>query len=220
MRSHHTFRFALSLVGFVVVAAIGRAQAQPALSELEIADKARIAILKLPYYGVFDLLAFELHGSTVTLGGDVYRASLKKEAEDAVKKIPGVTQVINKIEVLPVSIEDDRIRMELFRRIYTDDFLSKYGTPVAGLDGLRFGRRYWGRGFGAWPGFRTGAWGRSPFLGMEPLGNYGIHIIVKQGNVTLYGTVSSEADKTKAGMDARSVFGVHSVDNEIQVVRD
>jgi osmotically-inducible protein OsmY len=55
---------------------------------------------------------------------------------------------------------------------------------------------------------------------MEPLGNYGIHIIVKQGNVTLYGTVSSEADKTKTGMDARSVFGVHSVDNESQVIRD
>jgi hyperosmotically inducible protein len=219
MRSH-TLRFTLSLVGLLVVAAIARAQAQPALSELEIADKVRIAILKLPYYGVFDLLAFEVHGSTVTLGGEVYRASLKKEAEDAVKKIPGVTQVINKIEVLPVSIDDDRIRMEVFRKIYTDDFLSKYGTPVAGLDGLRFGRRYWGRGFGTWPGFRTGVWGRTPFLGMEPLGNYGIHIIVKQGNVTLFGTVSSEADKTKAGLDARSVFGVHSVDNEIQVVRD
>jgi hyperosmotically inducible protein len=219
MRSH-TLRFSLSLVGFLVVAAIARAQAQPSLSELEIADKVRIAILKLPYYGVFDLIAFEVHGSTVTLGGEVYRASLKKEAEDAVKKIPGVTQVINKIEVLPVSIDDDRIRMELFRKIYSDDFLSKYGTPLPGLDGMRFGRHYWGRGFGAWPGFRTGVWGRTPFLGMEPLGNYGIHIIVKNGNVTLFGTVSSEVDKTKAGLDARSVFGVHSVDNEIQVVRD
>jgi osmotically-inducible protein OsmY len=47
-----------------------------------------------------------------------------------------------------------------------------------------------------------------------------IHIIVKHGDVALYGTVSSEADKTKAGMDARSVLGVHSVDNEIHVVRD
>jgi osmotically-inducible protein OsmY len=55
---------------------------------------------------------------------------------------------------------------------------------------------------------------------MEPLGNYGIHIIGKGGDVTLFGTVSSEADKTKAGLDARSVFGVHNVDNEIQVVRE
>jgi hyperosmotically inducible protein len=220
MKTHLAHRFILSLVGFVILAAIAQAQAQPALPELEITDKARIAILGLPYYGVFDLLAFEVHGSTVTLGGDVYRASLKKEAEETVKKIPGVSQVINKIEVLPVSIDDDRIRMELFRKIYTDDFLSKYGTPLTGFNGMRLGRRYWGRGFGAWPGFRTGSWGRTPFLGMEPIGNYGIHIIVKNGDVALFGTVSSEADRTKAGMDARSVFGVHSVDNEIQVIRD
>jgi len=206
MKTRHTLRFTLCLVGFLVVAAIARAQAQPALPELQITDKARIALLGLPYYGVFDLLSFEVRGNSVTLGGEVYRASLKKEAEEAVKKVPGVSQVINKIEVLPVSIEDDRIRMELFRKIYTDDFLSKYGTPLAGFNGMRFGRRYWGRGFNAWPGFRTGAWGHTPFLGMEPLGNYGIHIIVKNGNVALFGTVSNEADRTKAEMDDLNVF--------------
>ena len=219
MRQQPKFPFTLILVG-LVFASIARAQAQPSLSELEITDKVRTAILKLPYYGVFDLIAFGVEGNTVTLAGDVYRASLKKEAEDAVKKIPGVAQVINKIEVLPVSIEDDRIRSEVFRKIYTDDFLSKYGTPVPGFTGLRQGRRYWGRAFGSWPGFRTGMWGRAPFLGMEPLGNYGIHIIVKHGDVILFGTVSSEADKTKAGLDARSILGVHNVDNEIQVVRE
>jgi osmotically-inducible protein OsmY len=208
-------------IGIVVglaLASLTAAQAGPSLSELEITDKVRQAVLRLPYYGVFDLIAFGVEGNTVTLAGDVYRASLKKEAEDAVKKmIPGV-RVNNKIEVLPVSIDDDRIRQEVFRKIYTDDFLSRYGTPVPGFDGLRQGRRYWGRSFGSWSGFRTGMWGRAPFLGMEPLGNYGIHIIVKGGNVTLFGTVSSEADKTKAGLDARSVFGVRNVDNEIQVV--
>jgi hyperosmotically inducible protein len=211
-------RILLTLAG-LILAAIASAQARPSLSELEITDKVRSAILQLPYYGVFDLISFGVEGNTVTLAGDVYRATLKKEAEDAVKKLPGV-RVVNKIEVLPVSIDDDRIRQEVFRKIYTDDFLTKYGTPVPGFDGLRQGRRYWGRTFGSWAGFRSGMWGRAPFLGMEPLGNYGIHIIVKGGNVTLFGTVSSEADKTKAGMDARSVFGVHNVDNEIQVVRE
>lgn len=202
-------------------AAAGRAQqAGPPLSELEIADKVRMAILRLPYYGVFDLIAFGVHGTTVTLGGDAYRAALKHETEEAIRKIPGVTEVINKIEVLPVSLEDDRIRMDLYRRIYTDDFLSKYGSAVPGLTGVRLGRRYWGRGFGSWPGFRGGTWGRAPFLGMEPLGEYGIHIIVKNGDVMLFGTVGSDADKTKAGLEARGVFGVHSVDNEIQVVKD
>jgi hyperosmotically inducible protein len=216
MRIRTRVPFSLIVVG-LAIAFLARAQAQPSLSELEITDKVREAILRLPYYGVFDLIAFGVEGNTVTLAGDVYRAPLKKEAEDAVKKIPGV-RVVNKIEILPTSIDDDRIRQEVFRKIYTDDFLSRYGTPVPGLDGLRQGRRYWGRTFGSWPGFRTGMWGRAPFLGMEPLGNYGIHIIVKHGNVTLFGTVSSEADKTKAGLDARGVLGVHNVDNEIQVV--
>ena len=210
------FRILLTVFG-LVLASIASAQARPSLTELEITDKVRSAVLQLPYYGVFDLVAFGVEGNTVTLAGDVYRASLKKEAEDAVKKMPGV-RVVNKIEVLPVSIDDDRIRQEAFRKIYTDDFLTKYGTPVPGFDGLRQGRRYWGRTFGSWAGFRSGMWGRAPFLGMEPLGNYGIHIIVKRGNVTLFGTVSNEADKTKAGLDARSVLGVHNVDNEIQVV--
>jgi osmotically-inducible protein OsmY len=55
---------------------------------------------------------------------------------------------------------------------------------------------------------------------MEPVGNYAIHIIVKNGVVTLIGTVSTEAERTKAEMDARQVFGVHGVNNLIQVVSE
>jgi osmotically-inducible protein OsmY len=55
---------------------------------------------------------------------------------------------------------------------------------------------------------------------MELIGNYGIHIIVKGGDVMLVGTVSSDVDKIRAGMVAREVFGVHDVDNQIQVVQD
>jgi len=216
MKSQSWFRVPL-VVGGLILASIATAQPRPSLTELEITDKVRSAVLQLPYYGVFDLIAFGVEGNTVTLTGDVYRASLKKEAEDAVRKIPGA-RVVNKIEILPTSIDDDRIRQQVFRNIYTDDFLSRYGTPVPGFNGLRGGRRYWGRSFGSWPGFRSGMWGRAPFLGMEPLGNYGIHIIVRAGNVTLFGTVSNEADKTKAGLEARDVLGVHNVDNEIQIV--
>jgi osmotically-inducible protein OsmY len=217
MKSQSWFRASLVLGG-LILASIASAQARPSLTELEITDKVRSAVLQLPYYGVFDLIAFGVDGNTVTLAGDVYRASLKKEAEDVVKKIPGIARVANKIEILPTSIDDDRIRQQVFHNIYTDDFLSRYGTPVPGFTGLRGGRRYWGRTFGSWPGFRAGMWGRAPFLGMEPLGNYGIHIIVRAGNVTLFGTVSNEADKTKAGLEARDVLGVHNVDNEIQIV--
>jgi osmotically-inducible protein OsmY len=52
---------------------------------------------------------------------------------------------------------------------------------------------------------------------MEPVGNYAIHIIVKNGVASLFGTVSNPVDRTKAELDARSVFGVRSVENELQV---
>jgi len=188
------------------------------IGEKETVLQVEHALQRLPYYGVFDFLGFSVDRGVVTVGGFAYRTTLKDDATAAIKRVPGVDEVANKIEELPVSPNDDRIRWATFYRIYTDDFLSRYGTPVPGFNGLRAGRRYWGRTFGSWPGFRTGMWGRAPFLGMEPLGNYGIHIIVRGGNVALFGTVSNEADKTKAGLEARDVLGVHNVDNEIQIV--
>jgi hyperosmotically inducible periplasmic protein len=210
-------RLLLTLILSLVFAAGAAAQA-PRPSDAQLEDEIRAAIMRLPYYGVFDLIAFEVRGGAVTLAGAVSQAVLKAEAEKAVKKIPGVTQVVNKVEILPVSIDDDRIRWAVFRAIYTDSFLSRYGTPIAGLaGGHSSGMRYWGSNFGSWHGFREGRWGRTPFLGMEPVGNYAIHIIVKNGVVSLFGTVSNPVDRTKAELDARSVFGVRSVENELQV---
>ena len=140
----------------------------------------------------------------------------------AVKKVPGVSRVVNNIEILPVSISDDGIRRAVFRAIYSDDFLQKYGTPILGMSAGRWGRNPWGRGLGGF-GFGRGFGGLRGFAnfpGSEPIGNYAIHIVVKNGRVGLFGTVHSEADKIKAGMDARGVFGVMDVDNELQVVTD
>lgn len=58
-------------------------------------------LIMLPYYGVFDNLAFRLQGRTVILEGQVLRSSLKPDAERAVKKVEGVEKVINNIQVLP-----------------------------------------------------------------------------------------------------------------------
>ena len=113
----------------------------PSLGELEITDKTRIALEKLPYYGPFDLIAFQVKGTVVTLFGWVYQGTNKEDAVDSVKKVPGVTRVADEIQLLPASIEDDRIRRTVFRAIYSDDFLQKYGTPVLGLTTGRWGRR-------------------------------------------------------------------------------
>jgi hyperosmotically inducible protein len=96
--------------------------------ESRIAQKVRHELLMLPYYGVFDDLAFRVDGSTVTLLGEVTRPTLKSDAENVVKRIEGVTNVNNQIEVLPLSPMDNQIRVAEYRAIYGDPTLStRYG---------------------------------------------------------------------------------------------
>ena len=96
--------------------------------EARIAKEVRHQLLMLPYYGIFDDLAFRVNGTTVTLLGQVVWPALKSDAENVVKRIEGVTKVINEIEVLPPSPMDDQIRRAEYRAIYLDPALStRYG---------------------------------------------------------------------------------------------
>jgi hyperosmotically inducible periplasmic protein len=97
-------------------------------AENHIAREVRHQLVMLPYYGVFDDLAFKLEGGTVTLLGAVTRPTLKSDAENVVKRIEGVTQVVNEIKVLPPSPMDAQIRRAVYRAIYSDPALSmRYG---------------------------------------------------------------------------------------------
>ena len=96
--------------------------------EADLIQKVRHNLLMLPYYGVFDDLGFQVNGGTVTLMGQVTRPALKDDAGTTVKHIAGVTNVVNNIEVLPLSPNDDSIRMAAYRAIYGDPALStRYG---------------------------------------------------------------------------------------------
>jgi hyperosmotically inducible protein len=139
--------------------------------------EVRHELVMLPYYGVFDNLAYKVDGANVTLMGQVTRPTLKSDAENVVKKIEGVEHVKNEIEVLPPSPGDDRIRRAEYRAIYGDNVLSRYALQA-----------------------------------VPP-----IHIIVKNGNVTLEGVVATEADKNIAGIRANGVSGVFSVTNNLRV---
>lgn len=96
--------------------------------ESRLIREVRHELVMLPYYGVFDDIGFTVQGETVTLQGEVVRPTLKSDAENVVKRIEGVSQVINNIEVLPLSPNDDRIRIAAYRAIYGDSTLStRYG---------------------------------------------------------------------------------------------
>ena len=85
-------------------------------------------LVLLPYYGVFDNLAYRVApDGTVTLLGQVARPTLKSDAENAVKHVEGVERVDNQIQVLPTSPMDDQIRLATYRAIYGNSVLSPYG---------------------------------------------------------------------------------------------
>lgn len=139
--------------------------------------KIRKELVTLPFYGVFDNLAFKYEDGVVTLYGQVARPTLRKDAERVVEKVAGVENVVNKIEVLPLSSFDDRIRLATYRAIYRQP----------GLD-------------------------RLSIQAVPP-----IHIIVKNGNVTLEGVVSNKGDATRAFIAANGVPGAFSVTNNLRV---
>jgi hyperosmotically inducible periplasmic protein len=99
----------------------------PQKSYDRIVKEVRHELVMLPYYGVFDNLSYKVDpDGTVTLLGQVARPTLKSDAENVVKRIEGVEKVVNNIEVLPTSMNDDRIRRAAYRAIYGNSVLSQY----------------------------------------------------------------------------------------------
>jgi hyperosmotically inducible protein len=146
-------------------------------TKAKIAKETRHELVMLPYYSVFDNLAYAVaDDGTVTLVGQVTRPTLKDDAGRVVKKIEGVTLVKNEIEVLPLSPNDDQIRRAAYRAIYGDPALSRYA------------------------------------LGAVPP----IHIIVKNGRLTLEGVVANQMDKQIAVTRANGLPGVFAVTNNLR----
>ncbi|MCA1574454.1 MAG: BON domain-containing protein [Acidobacteria bacterium] len=92
----------------------------------------RHELVTLPYYGVFDWLEYEVQpDNTVVLRGQVVRRTTKSDAEARVKDIEEVSRVVNEIEVLPLSANDDRLRRALYRAIYSwNSPLFRYATQA------------------------------------------------------------------------------------------
>ena len=122
MKTNLTVRF---LTGILVASAAFAASGDTAQNRLT--KEVRHELVMLPYYGVFDNLAYKVEGGKVTLFGQVTRPTLKSDAEGVVKRIEGVESVDNRIQVLPLSPNDDRIRLAVYRAIYSRPGLDRYG---------------------------------------------------------------------------------------------
>lgn len=125
----------------------------------------------------FNAISVSVQNGVVTLGGHAYGPVDADTADSIAENTKGVKDVINNIQVDPVSPMDDRIRIAEYRAIYGFPSLNRYAIDPA-----------------------------------QP-----IRISVQNGNVTLYGTVDSQADKNTAGIRANTVPGVFHVTNDLQV---
>lgn len=151
-----------------------------ARSQVLLADEVRHQLVMLPYYGVFDWLeGAVLPDGKVVLRGEVVKPTTKSDAEARVKKIEGVRTVDDRIEVLPLSSNDDKLRLAVYRAIFS------YDSPLFTQYAIQ---------------------------AVPP-----IHILVKNGRVTLKGVVSREMDGQLAYTAARGVPGIFEVTNELRV---
>jgi hyperosmotically inducible protein len=174
------------VLGLILAVPFVRAQRSPAAKpaasapkpeEPQLSHEIRHQLFMLPYYSVFDYIAFTLDGDKVTLTGYVLRPTLRANAEAAVKSLEGVSSVKNLIEVLPKSPIDDDSRRAVYRAIFEDSTLQRYAVSEVPV----------------------------------------VHIILRNGEVTLEGAVATETEKNLASTRASGVSGVSAVRNNLSV---
>jgi hyperosmotically inducible protein len=127
---HRSYILVLSLLTLATLSIARDQRETSAKAQERITREVRHELLMLPYFGVFDNIAFKVDGYNVILLGQVVRPSLKSDAENAVKHIEGVEKIDNQIEVLPPSTTDDSLRLALYRAIYGYPALEKYALGV------------------------------------------------------------------------------------------
>lgn len=142
-------------------------------------EQARKEVATYYAYGIFDNVALEARGDQLIVSGQVSQPFKKGDLGNILARVRGVATVENDLEVLPVSLFDDRLRLEVARALYNDPYFIYYATQA-----------------------------------VPP-----IHIIVKNGNVTLEGVVANTMDRTKAEMAARFAGLSFSVVNNLRVER-
>jgi len=148
-------------------------------AELEARLERKLHYDRIGYDNLFNFVDVSVKDGVATLNGETYNDVGRDSALAIANYMPGVKDVVDNIEVSPVSGFDDRIRISALRAIYRDPVLGRYASDPA-----------------------------------KP-----IRIVVDNGKLSLYGTVATAMDKQIAGMRANQVFGVFSVQNNLEVVK-
>ncbi len=190
---------AVTVLGILAAGTTYAADVRYSDNEMRLVNKVRKELVMLPEYGVFDNIGFSVEGNKLILTGQASRPTLQNSAERVVKRIESIDEVENRIEVLPLSPADDELRARVYRQVYGHTALSRYNPNRAV------------------PVFYSPSARAAGITNNPPLGLHPIHIIVKNGNVTLEGVVDSDGDRNLAGILANQAFGAFSVTNNLTV---
>jgi hyperosmotically inducible periplasmic protein len=117
---------------FIAAAAVVLSMSAPALAadqgNLQVFRNVSRQVLQYPHFTVFDNVQAQVDQGVVTLTGKVTMPYKSNDIEKRVAKLSGVTQVNNRIEVLPVSQFDDELRLGIARAIYGNSNFFGYGS--------------------------------------------------------------------------------------------
>ena len=149
------------------------------VTDRQILEQARKQVVTYYAYGIFDNVLLGAQGDKLVVSGQVSQPFKRQDMGNFLSHIKGVAELENRLEVLPTSIDDERLRLAIARAIFRDPYFVHYANQA-----------------------------------VPP-----IHIIVKNGNVTLEGMVNSAVDRAKAENAARFAATFFSLTNNLGVER-
>jgi hyperosmotically inducible protein len=95
---------------------------------------AETAVLRYPRYEVWDAVGVDVADGVATLRGWVLQPWRSSEIEDRVAQVPGLRAVRNELQVQGFSTMDERLRRELYARIYGhplfETYAGRFDKPV------------------------------------------------------------------------------------------
>src|SRR6266567_6047297 len=124
------FLMAALLLGAGVAAASDKNSANVPQTDADIARHVRHEVLMYPYYSIWDDVNFRVVNGQVELSGAVNQPYKKSDIERLVQRVPGVASVSDELKVLPLSPNDDRLRLQVARAIFRDPAFTRYAIQA------------------------------------------------------------------------------------------
>ena len=118
------------LVGLLLTIGIAAAKPVVPLNDEGIVRQTGHEIRMYSRYTIWDDVTYRVQNGAVELNGAVSQPYKKDDLGRIIQRIPGVVSVTNNIKVLPLSPNDDRLRLQVARAIYRDPVLSRYSMGV------------------------------------------------------------------------------------------